>query len=126
MTYLFRGRGWRARADREILYPRWRRRNVGMARKQAPWSLLSTHGLVLVCVSRYGDITVMDIAKRTGVSRGTVLRVLRDLQASGMLDVCRLGRKNTYRIRGSVTFRHPVLRGRGVEELLKAFPEAAD
>lgn len=97
-----------------------------MARKQAPWSLLSTHGLVLVCVSRYRDITIMGIAERTGVSRGTVLRVLRDLQVSGMLDVRRSGRKNTYRIRGKVTFRHPVLRDRGVEELLKAFPEATE
>lgn len=80
-----------------------------MARKKRPWSLLSSHGLVLVTVARYGDLAVPDISQKTGLSRSTVLNVLKDL------------RRNTYNIDTSKTLRHPIVRDTDLGDLLGAF-----
>lgn len=92
-----------------------------MARKKRPWSLLSSHGLVLVTVARFGDLAVPDIAQKTGLSRSTVLNVLKDLRRTRMLKVRRVGRRNQYNIDETKTLRHPVVRDTGLGDLLSAF-----
>lgn len=92
-----------------------------MARKKRPWSLLSSHGLVLVTVARYGDLAVPDISQKTGLSRSTVLNVLKDLRRTRMLRVRRVGRRNTYNIDTSKTLRHPIVRDTDLGDLLGAF-----
>lgn len=94
-----------------------------MVRRNKRWSLLSSHGLVLVTVSRYGSITVPEIGQRTHLSRASALRVLRDLQDAGMLQTSQQGRRNVYHIRREVSFRHPVLKDSHIGDLLKAFPQ---
>ena len=90
-------------------------------RTKRPWSLLSSHGLVLVSVARFGDITVPEIAAKTGLSRSTVLHALKDLRRSRMLKVHRNGRRNEYQIQDSASFRHPVLKDTEIGDLLQAF-----
>ena len=92
-----------------------------MARKKRPWSLLSSHGLVLVSVARFGDLTVPEISAKTELSRSTVLHALKDLRRSRMLKVRRVGRRNQYHIQGTASFSHPVLRDTDVGDLLQAF-----
>lgn len=93
-------------------------------RVKRPWSLLSSHGLVLVAIARQPDLTVMEIASRTGLSRGSVLRVLRQLQQARMLDVKRRGRRNAYRVNDATRFRHPILRDKRIGGLLAAVGES--
>lgn len=93
-------------------------------RKKKPWSLLSSHGLVLVTIARYGNPTVPQIVQKTGLSRSTVLHALKDLRRSGMLKVRRQGRRNAYEIVGSVSFRHPVMRDSNIGALLQAVKPA--
>jgi DNA-binding transcriptional ArsR family regulator len=94
-----------------------------MARKKQPWSLLSSHGLVLTAVARYGDITVPEIAEKSGLSRSTVLHCLKDLRRSRMLKVRRQGRRNEYEIDGTVGFRHPILRETRIGDVVTALAQ---
>jgi predicted transcriptional regulator len=94
-----------------------------MAKVARPWSLLSSHGLILVTVSRYPNLTVVGIADKVRLNRATVLRVLRDLRTIGMLDVRRVGRRNAYAVNKDASFRHPVLRDARIEGLLQAFAD---
>jgi DNA-binding transcriptional ArsR family regulator len=88
-----------------------------MVRTKRPWSLLSSHGLVLVTVARFG---IPEIADRTGLSRSTVLHSLKDLRTAGMLLVRRRGRRNEYEINASVPFRHPVMSDLEIRGLIEA------
>jgi hypothetical protein len=93
-----------------------------MVRLKRPWSLLSSHGLVLVTIVRFGDLTVPQICEKTGLSRSTVLNVLKDLKTSQILIVRRTGRRNTYQLSEDATFRHQIMADTHISELFKAFP----
>jgi len=93
-----------------------------MAKRKRPWSLLSSHGLVLASVMRFGDLAVPEIAEKTGLSRSTVINALKDLRNAKMLRVRRqLGRKNMYSIEDSTTLRHPILKDVAIGDLMAAF-----
>jgi DNA-binding MarR family transcriptional regulator len=91
-----------------------------MVRTKRPWSLLSSHGLVLVTVARFGSVTVPEIADKTGLSRSTVLHSLKDLRAAGMLLVRRKGRRNEYEINAAAPFRHPLMSDLEIRGLLES------
>ena len=91
-----------------------------MAKVSKPWSLLSSHGLVLAAISQIPDDTVLGIAERTNLSRATVLRAVRDLESAKMVKTERHGRRNIYSVDPTVTFRHPIVRGAKIEGLIGA------
>lgn len=91
-----------------------------MAKVSKPWSLLSSHGLVLAAISQIPDDTVLGIAERTNLSRATVLRAVRDLESAKMVKTERHGRRNIYSVDSTVTFRHPIVRGARIEGLIDA------
>jgi len=93
-----------------------------MVRVKRPWSLLSSHGLVLVTLVRLGDLAVPQICEKTGLSRSTVLNVLKDLKNSRILKVQRVGRRNTYALEENAKFRHQILADAQISDLLGALP----
>jgi DNA-binding transcriptional ArsR family regulator len=90
-----------------------------------PWSLLSTHGLVLATVYRFGDLTVSDIGQRTGLGRTTVLRALQDLENAGMLEARRQGRRNVYTVNLQAHYRHPIMKDKSIKGLLETLATPA-
>lgn len=95
-----------------------------MVRVKRPWSLLSSHGLVLVTIARFGDLTVPQICEKTRLSRSTVLNALKDLSQARILAVRRVGRRNTYKLNEDATFRHQVVADAHIGDLLSALPPA--
>jgi DNA-binding transcriptional ArsR family regulator len=91
-----------------------------VAKVSKPWSLLSSHGLVLAAISQIPDDTVLGIVERTHLSRATVLRAIRDLETARMVTTHRQGRRNIYSVDPTVTFRHPLLHGARIEGLIEA------
>lgn len=85
------------------------------------WSLFSVHGLVLIALLRYGDLTVTQLAARVGRTKWTVLRVLRDLREARLLTVERVGRRNAYRVNLDAHFRSPLTMDRKISALLDVF-----
>ncbi len=85
------------------------------------WFLFSVHGLVLVALLRYGDLTVAQMAARVGRTKWTVLRVLRDLRQARLLTVERVGRRNTYRVNLDAHFRSPLMLDQKISALLDVF-----
>jgi hypothetical protein len=65
-----------------------------------PWSLLTNHGQVLVCIATDPDARLRDIAERVGVTERTAAQIVTDLGQAGHLTKTRVGRRNRYRIDG--------------------------
>jgi predicted transcriptional regulator len=83
------------------------------------WTLLSTHGHVLLAVARDPDALVRDIADEVGITTRATLSVLADLEAAGFVTRTRLGRRNHYVVDTHRHFRHPATESHEVGELLQ-------
>ena len=89
----------------------------------ADWSLLSTHGLVLVNVARHPEARLRDIADWVGLTERAVQRIVGDLCEAGYLCRRRVGRRNAYEIRPGLPLRHPSLQDRRLSDLLAGLVE---
>lgn len=75
---------------------------------EAGWTFLSNHTHVLVCLAGNEEPTVRDIASEVGITERAVMRILSDLEAGGVLERQRDGRRNRYRIDVKMPLRHPL------------------
>jgi predicted ArsR family transcriptional regulator len=84
-----------------------------------PWSFLSNHGHVLICVARDADIRVREIALAVGITERAVHRILGELEEAGVISRRRHGRRTHYQIDERRPLRHPVEAPHSVGELLR-------
>lgn len=82
------------------------------------WAFVTSHGAVLIEVTRHSDATVREIAERVGLTERQAHRVLRDLVAENYLARERVGRRNRYRVHEDKPMRHAILADHQVGELL--------
>lgn len=91
----------------------------GAHRSAKPWTYLTSHTHVLVCLARNPNALIREIAENVGITERAVTRILRDLVEDGALVREREGRRNTYRVRTCCPLRHPLKQQRTVGDLLK-------
>lgn len=87
--------------------------------RAAPWTFLTNHAHVLVCLSRDPEARMRDVAAEVGVTERAVQRIVAELEGAGYLEHERDGRRNRYRIRASLPLRHPVESHCAVSDLLQ-------
>src|SRR5438093_3008415 len=73
------------------------------------WRLMSSHGAVLFYVAANPDSTMRQIAEELEITERRVYRIVKDLSQAGMLDVSRIGRRNSYKVNEDAHFRHRTL-----------------
>jgi DNA-binding IscR family transcriptional regulator len=84
------------------------------------WSLISTHGMVLVYVAARPTATLREIAQVAGVTERQIARVVKDLAGAGLLRTEHRGRRNTYHINDGAFLRRPLLAHIKLERLISA------
>jgi len=82
------------------------------------WTLLSTHGLVLLSVADKPQATTREIAINLGMAERSVQRVVCDLDSAGYIDRKRVGRQNHYEVNGEKPLPNPIRPGKSVDDLL--------
>lgn len=73
------------------------------------WTLLTSHGLVLLYVARHPDATIREIAGRLLITERRIASIIKDLVDADLLLVRRLGRRNHYTLSTEARFRHPMI-----------------
>ncbi|MDH3200122.1 MAG: winged helix-turn-helix domain-containing protein [Myxococcales bacterium] len=84
-----------------------------------PWTFLSNHGHVLLCVARDPNIRVREIAQAVGITERAVQRILGELEEAGVIARRRQGRRTRYEVDRKLPLRHPVEADHSVGELLR-------
>jgi DNA-binding MarR family transcriptional regulator len=84
----------------------------------APWTFLTNHAHVLLCLAMDPEARMRDVAKRVGVTERAVQKIVADLEEGGYLTRSRDGRRNRYRIHAHLPLRHPLERHQNVDSLL--------
>lgn len=74
------------------------------------FTYLTNHSHVLVALDADPELRVRDLASMVGITERAVQRILTDLDASGVLRIDKIGRRNRYRILRSARLRHPLER----------------
>jgi len=83
------------------------------------WTFFTNHFLVLACVAAQPELRVRDVASIVGITERATQAILSDLAQDGYLERIRVGRRNRYKVRRGMFFRHPVVRGTTVGEVLE-------
>ncbi len=86
---------------------------------RAPWTFLSNHGHVLMCLAADNDARLRDIAERVGITERTVFGIVENLQEAGIVVREKVGRRNTYRIRRDAHLRHQIESSHTVGDLIE-------
>ena len=84
------------------------------------WTFLTNHTHVVVCLTRDPKLTVRNLAIQIGITERSVQRILADLEASGVVQRTKEGRRNRYDVNLSFQLRHPLESDHTVAELLEA------
>ncbi len=72
------------------------------------WTFLTNHTHVLLCLAKEPEMRMRDVAQVVGITERAVQRIVRELEQAGYISRIRLGRRNSYQIRGDLPLRHPV------------------
>jgi len=84
------------------------------------WMIFSHHGLVLFYVAANPEATIRVIAGALGITERHVARILKHLQAAGMVEAERSGRHNSYTINPAARLRHPTLAHVTLDRIVQA------
>lgn len=90
-----------------------------------PWTLLTSHGRVLLLIAQNPDLRLRDIAEQAGITERSAQTIVADLEQEGYIEKERHGRRNSYRLHPEMPFRHPAESGHVVGELLDLFASTA-
>ncbi|MEO3937290.1 MarR family winged helix-turn-helix transcriptional regulator [Dermatophilaceae bacterium Soc4.6] len=96
------------------------------AAQPAPgWTLLTSHGRVLLLIARTPDLRLRDMAALARITERSAAGIVRDLEQAGFLTKVRDGRRNRYVVHDEVAFRHPAEAEHQVRELIEIFADDA-
>jgi len=87
-------------------------------RREAGWTFVTTHTLVLLAVAADPEIRLSEIATRVGVTERRVQSIVAELVATGYLTRVRHGRRNRYHIEARLPLRHLETEHRQLGDLL--------
>lgn len=71
-----------------------------------PWTLLSSHGLVLLALTRCPTLLLREIAEQVGITPRAAQALVNDLVTEGYLERRREGRRSRYLVRGDRPLPH--------------------
>ena len=74
-----------------------------------PWTLVTSHGLVLLFVAGAPNATIREIAENLELTERRIADVIRDLERANMISVTREGRRNRYALNPDAHFLHPLM-----------------
>lgn len=86
-----------------------------------PWTLLTSHGRVLLLIAGNPNLRIRDLADAAGITERSAQAIVSDLEEVGYIDRERVGRRNTYRVNRDLPFRHPAEADHTVGELIDLF-----
>ena len=72
------------------------------------FTYLTNHTHVRVALNANAELRVRDLATAIGITERAIQRILADLEAVGVLEREKLGRRNSYKIRRQARLRHPL------------------
>ncbi|GIW52373.1 MAG: hypothetical protein KatS3mg081_1728 [Gemmatimonadales bacterium] len=87
--------------------------------EEAQWTFLTNHAHVLLCLAKDPTMRMREIAAEVGITERAVQRIIGELEEAGYIERLRKGRRNAYRIHGTLPLRHPIEQHRRIRDLIR-------
>jgi len=75
---------------------------------QTGWTFLTNHAHVALTLAESSELTIRELARVVGITERAVQQILNDLVEADYLERDRVGRRNSYRLKGERPLRHAV------------------
>ncbi len=85
----------------------------------AGWTFFTNHAHVLLCLAKDPEMRLRDVGALVGITERAIQKIISELEAGGVLERERQGRRNVYRILAQLPLRHPVESHCTVEGLIR-------
>jgi len=92
---------------------------MSSAETAKPWTFLTNHAQVLLCLADDPEVRLRDVAERVGITERAAQRILADLVEAGYVEAVRVGRRNRYTVDGAHAMRHAAQDGHRIGALLE-------
>ena len=89
-----------------------------MSSNGKPWTFVTSHTQVLLCLARDPEARLIDIGQTVGITERAAQRIVTDLVEAGYVQRKRVGRRNHYTINPSAQMRHRSQSGHEIGDLL--------
>ena len=83
------------------------------------WTFFTNHAHVLLCLAGDPEVRLRDVGAQVGITERAVQKIISELEAAGVLERERQGRRNVYSIHAKRPLRHPVESHCTVEGLIR-------
>jgi hypothetical protein len=83
-----------------------------------PWSFLTNHARVLICIAQDPGIRLREIGEAVGITERAAHRIVGELAAAGYVSRRRVGRRNQYTVRTELPVPDSIARDKRVGDLL--------
>ena len=83
-----------------------------------PWSFLTNHARVLVCIAHDPGVRLRDIADRVGITERRAYGIVTDLTDAGYVVKEKKGRRNRYQVQAHQPLHDPTARETSIGEVL--------
>lgn len=84
-----------------------------------PWTFLTNHGLVIVCLGQNPEVRLAEIARLVGIGERAAHRIVHELIGAGYVTRTKIGRRNRYELRWDRPLRHPLESAHTVVEVFE-------
>jgi DNA-binding MarR family transcriptional regulator len=78
-----------------------------MRQRKRDWTILTSHGMVLIYLAGNSGSTVRELSDSLDITERQIARIIRDLLESGVMTVQRDGQRNSYTIDRTAPLRRP-------------------
>jgi predicted ArsR family transcriptional regulator len=83
------------------------------------WTFVTSHGAVLLSITRHSAIRALDIALEIGLTERSVRRIIADLVAAEYIEKNREGGINRYKLNPNMPLRRPEIQDKRVRDLIE-------
>jgi hypothetical protein len=87
--------------------------------RRSAWTLLTSHGHVLVEIARDPRARIRDLSAAAGLTERATAAIIADLEAAGYVTRTKVGRRNNYHVNLDNPFRHQAQRDLKVGPFLR-------
>jgi predicted transcriptional regulator len=94
--------------------------HIASSENGKPWTFLTNHAQVLLCLAETPDIRLRDVAAHVGITERATQRILADLIEGGYVKTERVGRRSRYTVDREHAMRHTAQLGYRIGALLEA------
>jgi hypothetical protein len=98
-------------------------REVAAGGRRDAWTLLTSHGHVLVEIARDSRARIRDLSAAAGITERATAAIIADLEAAGYVTRTKVGRRNQYAVNPDLGFRHTSQRDLRIGPFLELLSE---